>query len=103
MLYLLIFLTLWLLINNSPYIFILGDCKRPDKKFNKEVFPDPDGPIIAVNEPALTIPLILFRIILSTFTFLDFPFCWIYGSIIDALITKFFHEISIVSVTRIED
>jgi len=68
------FVTLWLLIFNSPYIFILEEHKRPDKKFNKDVFPDPDGPIIAVNELPLTIPLMLLRIILSTFTFLVFPF-----------------------------
>ena len=35
--------------DSSPDIFKLSDIKRPDKKFNKVVFPDPDGPNIAVK------------------------------------------------------
>jgi hypothetical protein len=53
-----------------PSIIRLGEANLPLKKFNKVVFPEPEGPRIAVKVPGLRTPSLLLIIILSIKGFL---------------------------------
>lgn len=75
---------------NSPYIYRLSEASRPLKKLSRVVFPEPEGPIIAVNVPGLMIPFILFKSVLFALDFYYLPSIT-FSSIIVASISKFFH------------
>jgi hypothetical protein len=49
------------------------DNNRPESRLSIVVFPQPDGPTIAVNVLGENIPLHLLRMVLPTFTLLVFP------------------------------
>jgi hypothetical protein len=61
----------WLLRNSRPVIVRFLDAKRPERKFRTVVLPEPDGPIMAVKLPGLTIPSMLLMINLSSLTVLN--------------------------------
>ena len=58
---------------NFPDTFRFYESNLPESKFNKVVFPEPEGPRIAVNVLGSNLPEAFLRIFFSTFLFSAFP------------------------------
>lgn len=58
---------LWELIWTSPVMVKLSETSLDDRKFNKVVLPEPDGPSMAVKLSAWISPLCLWRMVLVYF------------------------------------